>query len=40
MDTVDNRSMVIRLYVPETPEQVIDYVQNLDKNNVQIEVVE
>ncbi|WP_026956817.1 DUF1254 domain-containing protein [Algoriphagus vanfongensis] len=40
IETVDNWSMVIRLYVPETPEQVIEYVENLDKNGVKIEVVE
>ncbi|MDG3583934.1 DUF1254 domain-containing protein [Galbibacter pacificus] len=40
LDTVDNWTMVIRLYVPDTPEQVIDYVHNLDKNNVKIEVVQ
>ncbi|WP_163399559.1 DUF1254 domain-containing protein [Flavobacterium fluviatile] len=39
MDTVDNWSMVIRLYVPETPEKGIAYLENLEKNNVQIEVV-
>lgn len=39
METVDNWSMVIRLYVPETPEQVIAYVENLDKNGVKIEKV-
>ncbi|MBK0370059.1 DUF1254 domain-containing protein [Flavobacterium agrisoli] len=39
IETVDNWSMVIRLYVPETPEKGIEYLENLDKNNVQIEVL-
>ncbi|MEL4309037.1 DUF1254 domain-containing protein [Joostella sp. CR20] len=40
LDTVDNWSMVIRLYMPETPESAIAFLEDLDKNNVKIEVVE
>lgn len=38
--TVDNWGMVIRFYLPETPEAVIDYINDLEKNNVKIELVE
>lgn len=40
MTTVDNWSMVIRFYLPETPEAVIEYIEKLGENNVQIEVVD
>ncbi|MFV0522074.1 MAG: DUF1254 domain-containing protein [Mangrovibacterium sp.] len=39
IDTPDNWTMVIRLYMPVDPQECIDYLQNLEKNNVEIEVV-
>lgn len=39
IETVDNWTMVIRFYMPETPEKVIQYIDDLSKNNVQIELV-
>jgi len=39
LETVDDWTMVIRLYMPDTPDDAIAYVENLDKMGVKIEPV-